>query len=289
MRSRLWRRPGTLALLALLIGPLGVLGPAQAGSSGPQVVPAAYVGVSQPLGTLDPIAPSPSAPGILRSMRPRLVIPKSQNALTSGGFDASIVQNVPVSNAMPAAVANFEGVGNVSGILPPDTQGDMGWDPATGTKYYVQWVNLAFEIWDVTNPAAPVSLYGPAAGNTLWTGTGGVCEANNDGDPITQFDHLANRWMMSQFALPGFPNDFHQCIAVSATADPTGDWYLYDFKTSDTLMNDYPHFGVWSDGYYMTVNQLRRATCSSGWCGAGVAVFERDCHAAGPARPHDLH
>ncbi|GAB4500570.1 MAG: hypothetical protein Fur0035_01100 [Anaerolineales bacterium] len=183
---------------------------------------------------------------------------------------------------MPAADANFDGVNNVSGVLPPDTQGDMGWDPGTGTKYYIQWVNLAFEIWDVTNAAAPVSLYGPAAGNTLFTSLGGICAANNDGDPITQFDHLSNRWMMSQFAL-GFPNNFHQCIAVSATADPTGVWYLYDFQTSSTLMNDYPHFGVWPDGYYMTVNQFDGT--SYAWAGAGVAVFERSAMLQGlPAR-----
>ncbi len=188
-------------------------------------------------------------------------------------MDASIVQDRPIGSSMPTADANFEGVNNVSGVLPPDTQGDIGWDPATGKKYYVQWVNLAFQIWDVTNPAAPVSLVGPAAGNTLWAGTGGLCESHNDGDPLTRFDHLANRWVMSQFAL-SFPDDFHQCIAVSHTADPTGAWYLYDFQTSTTAMNDYGKLGVWPDGYYMSFNQFDGTT--DAWAGAGVAVFERD-------------
>ncbi len=105
----------------------------------------------------------------------------------------------------------------------------------------------------------PVSVYGPAAGNTLWAGFGGICESNNDGDPITLFDHLANRWVMTQFAL-GFPNNFHECIAVSQTADPTGAWYRYDFQTSTTKMNDYPHLGVWPDGYYMSINQFDGTT-----------------------------
>ncbi len=99
-----------------------------------------------------------------------------------------------------------------------------------------------------------------------------MCDLNNDGDPITLFDPLAKRWLMSQFAL-GFPNNFHQCIAVSATADPTGVWYLYDFLTSTTMMNDYPKFGVWPDGYYMTVNQFDGN--SFAWGGAGAAVFQR--------------
>ena len=96
----------------------------------------------------------------------------------------------------------------------------------------------------------------PAAGNTLWAGTGTACATYNDGDPITLFDHLANRWMMSQFALLSFPITFTSASPFRQTADPTGAWYLYDFQTSTTLMNDYPHFGVWPDGYYMTVNQF---------------------------------
>ncbi len=290
MRPDSWRTSRMVALLAILVSPVGGFSPAQAAPpdqkparlSGPQVIPASYVGVSRPLGSLAPVQASSKTPSILRTMQKRLIIPKTQKGLSHGGFDASLVQDSPVGFSMPAAVANFEGVNNVSGVLPPDTQGDIGWDPVTGTKYYVQWVNLAFQVWDVTDPAAVTSLYGPAAGNTLWAGTGTICETNNDGDPITQFDHLSNRWMMSQFALD-FPNDFHQCIAVSATADPTGAWYLYDFQTSTTMMNDYPHFGVWPDGYYMSVNQFDGTTYA--WGGAGVAVFERSQMLSGlPAR-----
>jgi len=279
----LWRLASVMTLLAMLISPVGsaFAAPSAAQSPAPQsnvrVVESTPV-VSQPLRSLAPIQVDPNAPSVLKKLQDRLVIPKTQNSPTNGGRDASIVQNGPVKNNMPAAVANFEGVNNVSGVLPPDTQGDMGWDPISGTKYYVEWVNLAFQIWDVTTPGAPVSLYGPAAGNTLWSGLGGICAANNDGDPITQFDHLANRWIMSQFAL-GFPDNFHQCIAVSASADPTGAWYLYDFQTSTTMMNDYPKFGVWPDGYYMTVNQFNGGTFA--WGGAGVAAFERTAMLAG--------
>ena len=66
--------------------------------------------------------------------------------------------------------------------------------------------------------------------------------------------------MVSQFALPGGASGYHQCIAVSQTPDPTGAWYRYDFLYSTTKMNDYPHFGVWPDGYYMTVNQFTGGT-----------------------------
>jgi hypothetical protein len=61
-----------------------------------------------------------------------------------------VVQSVTGPTAMPAPLTSFDGLGNINGVHPPDTQGDIGYDPVTGTKYYVQWVNLSFAIWDVT-------------------------------------------------------------------------------------------------------------------------------------------
>jgi hypothetical protein len=285
MRTRvLFRLASVLLLAAMFLSQVGAVraapgsSPSAAPLNGLKVVDPVYFGVSQPLRSVSPRVPDTNAPSLLTKLQDRLVMPKTHNDLKKSGLDASIVQNSPVGKSMPAATDNFEGVNNISGVLPPDTQGDVGWDGST--RYYVQWVNLAFQIWDVTTPGSPTSVYGPATGNTLWAGTGTICEANNDGDPITQFDHLSNRWMMSQFAL-AFPDNFHQCIAVSATSDPLGAWYLYDYQTSTVNMNDYPKFGVWPDGYYMTVNQFNGATFD--WAGAGVAVFERSAMLSGLA------
>lgn len=173
------------------------------------------------------------------------------------------VQAAPIAPDAPVTIANFDGVTNVNGVLPPDTNGDVG------PNHYMQWVNLSFAIYSKTGTL----LYGPAAGNTLWSGFGGVCQTRNDGDPIVLYDHLADRWMVSQFAVPGGTSGYHQCIAISQTGDPTGAWYRYDFLWSNTNMNDYPHFGVWPDGYYMAVHEFANAAT---WAGQGVAVFERD-------------
>src|SRR5438876_1276251 len=37
-----------------------------------------------------------------------------------------------------------------------------------------------------------------------------------------------------------------------------GNWYRYDFISSPTTtaFEDYPHLGVWPDGYYMTTNEF---------------------------------
>ena len=60
-------------------------------------------------------------------------------------------------------------------------------------------------------------------------------------------------------------------MAVSRTEDPvTGGWYVYEYKVSDTQMNDYPKFGVWPNGYYLSVNQ---SSGGSTWAGAGAAAL----------------
>ncbi|TLN27290.1 hypothetical protein FDZ74_01440, partial [bacterium] len=206
--------------------------------------------------------------------QPLMLLPKSELGKASTGADGAL-QNAPVTGQMPAMLANFDGVNNLAGVAPPDTEGDMGFDPATGTKYYFQWVNLHIQVWNVTNPAAPVSVLGPIAGNAIWSGFGGPCANTNHGDPIVLYDELAHRWFISQFSVTG---PYYNCIAVSQTGDPTGGWYRYAFLYSNTKMNDYPKYGVWPDGYYMTVNQFNNA---STWGGAGAAVYERDGLLAG--------
>jgi hypothetical protein len=185
--------------------------------------------------------------------------------------------NGVVTNAMPDFGQNFEGVGNVNGVLPPDTQGDVG------PNHYVQMINLSFAVYSKTGQL----LMGPLPNTALWQGFGGVCETFNGGDPITMYDEAADRWFMSQLAYPGGAQGFHACIAVSATPDPTGAYHRYDFLYDQTLLNDYPKFGIWNDAYYMTANDfLNGAT----FAGAGVQAYERDKMLAGqPANVVTFH
>src|SRR6185295_6537825 len=129
---------------------------------------------------------------------------------------------------------NFDGVGNPNysvASAPPDTVG------AVGATQYVQWVNTAFAVFNKTTGAM---VYGPVAGKTLWQGFGGRCESDNDGDPLVMYDKLANRWVMSQFAVSASP--YYQCIAVSTTSDATGSYnrYAYSYGTG---FNDYGKIG----------------------------------------------
>ena len=124
--------------------------------------------------------------------------------------------------APPPVQVNFDGI-PATGFLPPDTVG------AVGPKHYIQMVDTAFAVFD----KAGNLLAGPLPINALWAAFGGACEKENNGDPIVRYDHLADRWLISQFALPG--PDLHECIAISRTGDPVaGGWFLYDFPTIDT-------------------------------------------------------
>jgi hypothetical protein len=172
---------------------------------------------------------------------------------------------------MPAPVVNFDGVLNsqtsCTNCFPPDTEGDVG------PNHYFQWVNTSFRIFNKSG----VSVLGPALGNSIWSGFGGLCETTNRGDPVVLYDGLAGRWLVSQFAfnvVAGNPAPpFMECIAISQTSDPTGAYHRYGFTISNTLFNDYPHFGVWPDAYYMSINQFNSAGSFTGF---GAVAFERD-------------
>jgi hypothetical protein len=178
------------------------------------------------------------------------------------GLDPLVRLRAPQPSVSVTGGTAFDGVGvpnyNVNSA-PPDTNGSVGRTIA-GTGYYVQWVNTSFSVF---NKATGAVVYGPANGNTLWSGFGGVCQNDNDGDPIVLYDKLADRWVFTQFAVSAQP--FTQCVAVSTTSNPTGSYARYAF-TYGNQFNDYPKVGVWPDGYYVTYNMFANGqTFSGGW------------------------
>jgi hypothetical protein len=173
-----------------------------------------------------------------------------------------VVQRVMGPLAMPTPIITFEGINiteGCGGCLPPDTNGEVG------PNHYVQMVNSAFRIWNKSGTPLTAAM----AISTLWTGFGGPCETRNDGDPIVMYDQLADRWLLSQFTAEA---PYNECIAVSTTNDPTGTYHRYAFLISATDFPDYPHFGVWPDGYYMSAVQFNNG---STYAGPRPYVFNR--------------
>src|SRR5579859_4514333 len=169
----------------------------------------------------------------------------------------------------PTQGLGFDGLGNASlgftvSSAPPDTNG------AVGSTQYVQWVNTSFAVF---NKSTGALIAGPTAGNSLWSGFGGGCQTNNDGDPIVLYDKLANRWILTQFSVTTTP--FLQCVAVSTTSDATGTYNRYSFQYP--TFDDYPKMGVWPDGYYITFNMFNGNT----FVGSDACAYNRTAMLAG--------
>src|SRR6267143_2139131 len=180
---------------------------------------------------------------------------------------------------LPRTATSFDGIGaGFAGVngrgfevwgVPPDPQGDVG--PA----HYVQIVNASFVVFGKDGRA----LLGPVPTRTLFAGFGGDCETRDDGDGIALYAPLADRWLIAQFAIgKGADRRYHECVAVSRTADPTGQWARYDYAYAD--FHDYPKFGVWPDGYYVTYNTF---ATTSGNNVSGIAPADLDGTVPPPA------
>lgn len=268
-----------MMLILFALFPLYALRPGTVAAQPAQLTPqegrASHAGVTPPLRSLrpPPQAVTPIEIGQEREIpllpfRPALG-PK-QRSVAPLSLDATPAAAPAAS--MPSPTITFDGLSNADNvsihgvaILPADPNGDVGPD------HYVQSVNLLFRVF--SKNGAPLTP--PLKMSSLFAGSAGPCATRDDGDPIVLYDHLADRWLLSQFARTApIP---HQCIAISQTGDPSGSYFVYDFPMPNTKFNDYPKFGVWPDAYYMTDNQFIGST----FAGAGVFAFDRAGMVAG--------
>ena len=162
---------------------------------------------------------------------------------------------------IPSPLTSFDGLSSTQsdcGCLPPDTDGDVG------PNHYIHSVNSSIKIFDKsgnalngTNGTTYNSFFSPLGSST-------PCgDGENQGDGFVFYDHIADRWVVSDFAFPdpdvsASPN--YQCIGVSKTNDPvSGGWWLYVLQVDPshpTWIGDYPKFGLWPDAYYLSVNMF---------------------------------
>jgi hypothetical protein len=256
----------SLVAAALVVGSPVLEGRAETQDQGqavgrPEWVPAIRHDTSGPLREM------PARPGVSSrddfDVRPGPPLPRG-----TAQADTT-TQSITVAPMAASAGVGFDGIGEGHpqfsysvNYAPPDTTGEAG------LTQYVQWVNPSFAIFD---KATGNRIYGPAAGNTIWTGFGGECESRNDGDPIVQFDQLANRWVMTQFAVRG-AGAYRQCVAISKTEDATGEWHRYEFAY--TNFPDYPKLSVWPDAYYVTFNMFSATT--GRFTATRVCAYDRD-------------
>lgn len=185
----------------------------------------------------------------------------------------SVVQAIPGPLVGTTSVLSFAGVGNgdygfAPDAAPPDT------NLAVGATQVVQWVNESFAVFNKSTGAILAGF--PKAGNSVWTGFGGGCETNNDGDVIVQYDKINNRWILTQFSVSTTP--YLQCVAVSTTSDATGTYNRYAFNYGSSQFPDYPKLGVWPDAYYISFNMFTNT-----FVGAQVCAYDSASMRAGSA------
>jgi len=222
---------------------------------------------SSPLDTSNlPPASAASSHSDEAIIRPLRLLPRSQMTMEEKFQPHANVQSIEAPAVMPGTLTDWEGI-SYTGVLPPDTNGQVG------PNHYIQMTNNSngsqVRIWEKDGTL----LYNFSM-RDLWP-QNDRCYIDAYGDPVVLYDQMADRWVLTQFALPN-RGPYYECFAISKSGVPSdqpSDWYIYTFEVHQKKMNDYPKLGVWPDGYYMSVNQF---LLGLQWAGAGVYVFERE-------------
>lgn len=164
-------------------------------------------------------------------------VPKARAQIDSLLAFQTRASAVAAAPAISVPILQFDGQG-FSGVNPPDMTGDVG------VNFYIQAINdSGGTLYTVYKKQDGSVAAGPFALSDLGGPSG-------KGDPIVLYDHLAKRWVLSEFAASG--NKL--IIYVSQTSDPiSGGWFNYVFDTPH--FPDYPKYGVWPDAYYVTSNE----------------------------------
>ncbi|HEX8112532.1 MAG TPA: hypothetical protein VF516_32600, partial [Kofleriaceae bacterium] len=159
-------------------------------------------------------------------------------------------------------------------FVPPDA------NSAVGATQFVQMVNVMIAVYSKRDGSLQL---GPAPIHTLWQGFGGLCENggttpqfHDGGDPVVLYDHLADRWLVSQLQFDETFTHTAQCVAVSTSSDATGSYNRYEFDYGANFP-DYPKFGVWPDGYYNSINVFP----GNKFAGAQACAIDRTAMLAG--------
>lgn len=196
--------------------------------------------------------PEHEAPLVVRRTVGEIVSPLQTIASTG---DPS---NTPqVTAPAPTPTSSFDGLDflNWGAGRPPDTVGDVG------PNYFIQAVNTSIGIYRKSDGIRVAAF----TFNTLMSQGrfGNLCDTDNFGDPVVLYDTFEDRWILTDFAFKldsagavVNPPGAYQCFAVSKSGDPVaGGWNFYSLHITDGL-NDYPKFGIWPDGIYMSANMF---------------------------------
>ena len=231
--------------------------------------------ISPPLTQLAQI----SVPEPTEEERPELPLPPWRTPRSDRPDPVTQVAPAPrdlrhaIAPMAPSTGFNFEAVAGTNGF-PPDTNGSVGNDQ------YLETVNTRYQVWSLNRAThVATSILGPVNINTLWAGFGGPCQTQNSGDPVVIYDKVAKRWLVAQFTSSVSGGFYYQCVAVSTSANATGTYARYAFAVPNGNFGDYPHYGVWTDAYYVMAHNF--VNTAGGYVGGCFGAMNRTKMLAG--------
>jgi hypothetical protein len=220
-----------------------------------------------------PVAP---ASGTYRSVDNSILAHAPQGTATN-------VPNAPTTAITGANVAGETGFSAMGGVQQAGTKGGVDLEPpdqglCAGGGYVMEFVNNALAIYNQSGAQlmAPIG----SASAFLQPKTAFLA------DPRCYYDAPTKRWFYQEFVV-GTVNSSGQAVtpsiqflAVSETADPTGTYTIYSFKTTDAstagcpCFGDYDQLGADNNGIYITTDEFGIA--SSAYNGAIVYAVSKE-------------
>ncbi len=175
-----------------------------------------------------------------------------KNFLPANYVDPVLQTNIPkdVSNRLVESYGVISGIeGMFSGGYPLDPT------LCVGSNHVIQLVNnvpsTKMKIWNKDGTVAVNEVIIQSI-----SGFPGY------GDAIALYDQFSDRYIITEFVIKGSNSATFNGLAimVSATNDPTGEWYSYKWSIAENYLVDYPKWAVWSDGIYMHSNNFSSGT-----------------------------
>jgi uncharacterized repeat protein (TIGR01451 family) len=216
--------------------------------------------------------PERRAPGVTPVPYGQPAAPSTETSVEESAAPETSAPEIAAPAPTPNASFNGLDFTNWGAGRPPDTVGDVG------PQYFIQSVNSSVGIFrksDGVRVAAFTLDALMSQGNF-----GNICDTENFGDPVVLYDTFEDRWIITDFAFQldaqgnVSPQVALQCIATSKTGDPvSGGWNFYSINTTGGL-GDYPKFGIWPDGLYMSTNMYGYGASDS-FTNARVYAFNK--------------
>jgi hypothetical protein len=195
-----------------------------------------------------------------------------------------------------ASYAGFAGLSIIDQLLADN--GNQFWvEPpdqalAVGNGYVLEAVNTTLAVYDKSGAllGAPTSLNRFFTHDHMYDVTNGTIGAFLS-DPSAYYDPVVHRWFMSTLEVDSDPvtgafdtNHTSVLLATSQTADPTGDWWIYEVDTTDIGLPDYPMLGTDANGVYIAVNSF--AFPDFPFQGAYIYAVQKSALIAGSSSPN---